>query len=98
MGRSFICVRFSTAFLKSGTWKSFNFTVYGKTELHIPNLHHYTEYRINLTVCRAIETKEDANTSCSIPFERSKSTREKGKSVGSSAVPVVHLRIFRGRR
>lgn len=63
---------------ENGTWYSFNFTVYGKTELHISNLHHFTDYRINLTVCRAVETKEDANTSCSIPFERSKSTRERG--------------------
>lgn len=64
---------------KNGIWNSFNFTVYGKTELHISNLHHFTEYRINLTVCRAIETKEDANTSCSIPFEKSYSTRKRGK-------------------
>lgn len=63
---------------ENGTWKTFNFTVYGKTELHISSLHHFTEYRINLTVCRAVETKEDANTSCSIPFERSESTRKKG--------------------
>lgn len=64
---------------ENGTWYSFNFTVYGKTELHISSLHHYTEYRINLTVCRAVETKEDANTSCSIPFERSQITRKKGE-------------------
>lgn len=63
---------------ENGTWVSFNYTVYGKTELHIPMLHHYTEYRINLTVCRAVKTMEDANTSCSIPFERSNFTRKKG--------------------
>lgn len=65
---------------ENGYWFSFNFTVYGKTELRISNLHHYTEYKINLTVCRAIETKEDANTSCSIPYERSKSTKQKGNA------------------
>lgn len=63
----------------NGTWYSFNFTVYGKTELHISNLHHFTVYKINLTVCRAIETKEDANTSCSIPYERSEPTKKRGK-------------------
>lgn len=71
---------------ENSTWYSFNFTVIGRTELHITNLHHFTDYRINLTVCRAIETKEDANTSCSIPYERSRSTNKRGKFPFGSSV------------
>lgn len=42
-------------------WESFNFPVYGKTELYLTNLHHFTLYNIYVQACREEEGAEDAN-------------------------------------
>lgn len=59
--------------------RSFNFTVYGKTEIYIDKLHHYSLYQINVEACRKVEGKEDTDPSCSSQAQRRARTQKKRK-------------------
>ncbi|KAB0801173.1 hypothetical protein PPYR_05527 [Photinus pyralis] len=46
-------------------WVSFNFPVYGTTELYLTKLHHFTVYNIHVQACREKEGPSDKKESCS---------------------------------
>jgi len=62
---------------------NFRHVVYGKTEIVVQNLSHYTQYTISVEACREIVPEEPSNTTmnCSRKSFKTARTLSLGKSV-----------------
>lgn len=69
-------------------WVSFNFPVYGKTELYLTKLHHFTVYNLHVQACREKEGSFDKKESCS---DISIVTARTQKKAGADNVTNVHV-------
>ncbi|KAK9889047.1 hypothetical protein WA026_004327 [Henosepilachna vigintioctopunctata] len=69
-------------------WESFQRTVYGRTELWINKLHHFTYYDISVQACREREGPSDMNDLCSFQSVESGRTFVK---VGADNIKRVYM-------